>query len=413
MKASLPSNETGRLQALSKYEILDTAMESAFDDLTRLAASICGVPMAMVSLIDRDRQWFKSKIGIEICETSRDFAFCAPHIRFYAGAPLIDPDGFALGTLCLIDYIPRHLSVEQQEALVVLSRQVMMQLTLRRNLVALRESTTRCQIADEAMQQMIGFQKAILDGANYSIISTTKDGIIQTVNATTGRWLGYTAQELIGQTPALFHDITEVKQYAWELSQEMGTTIEPGFEVFVAKAQSGQADERQWTYIRADGSRFPVLLSVTALHDTEDSITGFIGIAKDISDRFLAQKALQASEQKYRSVVDNVKEVIFQTDTTGLWTFLNPAWTTVQVTAFTIAQSLGTSFLDYIHERDHQHSLEVFQSLVLGRQESCRHEVRYLTKWRIEVPFCNYDFSRVSHAINYYIIFGRVNRRLW
>ena len=535
MKALLPSNEAARLEALSKYEILDTAMESVFDDLTRLAAYICGVPIAIISIVDRDRQWFKSKIGIQIGETSRDDSLCAhailqidpliipdtkqddrfadnalvtdnPHIRFYAGAPLIDPDGFALGTLCLIDYVPRQLSHEQQDALVVLSRQVMMQLSLRRNILALQESNNQCQLADAAMQRMVRFQKAILDGANYSIISTDRKGLIKTVNAAAERWLGYTATELIGKTPALFHDAIEVEQYARELSQELGTLIEPGFEVFAAKARSGQADEREWTYIRSDGSRFPALLSVTALRDSCDNITGFVGIAKDISDRilvqealkkseqklalhfqqtpvavvewnlnfeitnwnrsaehifgytateaigrhpagllvpesarsdvdrvmnellgqaggthninenitkdgkkiicewfntplidsygdvvgvasiaqdisdrFIAEKALHESEKKYRTVVDNVKEVIFQTDTTGLWTFLNPAWT--EITEFTINQSLGTNFLDYIHECDRANNLELFQLLIQGKKEYCRHEVRYLTKY--------------------------------
>jgi PAS domain S-box-containing protein len=546
VKAPLPSNETARLQALSKYDILDTTIESVYDDLTRLAAYICGVPTATISLVDRDRQWFKSKIGIEVGETPRDDAFCAhvilqtkpliipdtqqderfadnplvtgnPHIRFYAGVPLIDPDGFALGTICVIDYVPRQLSIEQQDALGVLAQQVMTQLNLRHNLLALQESTNQCQLADEALQKIVRFQQGILDGANYSIISTTKDGIIQTVNAATGRWLGYAATELIGQTPALFHDGAEIGQYAWELSQEMGTTIEPGFEVFVAKARRWQADEREWTYIRSDGSRFPVMLSVTALRDTDDNITGFLGIAKDISDhikvqealkkseqklalhfqqtpvavlewnlkfeitkwnrsaesifgysleeaigshaagllaplsarsevdrimtqlltqaggthninenitkngktiicewfntplidnygdvigvasiaqdisdRFNAEKALQEKEKKYRTVVDNVKEVIFQTDATGAWTFLNPAWT--EITDFTIDQSLGTNFLDYIHPQDRQENLEIFQLLMQRQQEYCRHEVRYLTnyggyRW-IEVYAC-------------------------
>ncbi len=535
MKAPLPSNEAARLQAVNKYEILDTARESVFDDLTRLAAYICGVPIATISIVDRDRQWFKSTVGLKICETSRDNAFCAhgilqteplivpdaklderfadnplvignPHIRFYAGAPLIDPDGFNLGTICVIDHVPRQLNNEQQEALVVLARQVMTQLRLRRNLVDLEESTTQCQIADEALQQTIRFQQAILDGANYSIISTNRDGIIQTVNATTGRWLGYPTPKLIGQTPALFHDEAEVAHYARELFQEMGFTIEPGFEVFVAKARRGQVDEREWTYIRSDGSRFPVMLSVTALRDSYDNITGFIGIAKDISDRisalealkkseqklalhfaqtpvaivewnlnfeitnwnraaesifgycpqaaigrhpagllvpesarsevdrvmtqlltqvggthhinenitkdgrtivcewfntplvdsdgevvgvaslaqdisdrFSAEKALRASEQKYRTVVDNVKEVIFQTDAAGLWTFLNPSWT--EITEFTIDETLGTNFLNYIHEGDRQQNLELFLPLIQRQKEYCRHEVRYLTKY--------------------------------
>jgi PAS domain S-box-containing protein len=535
VKAPLPSNETARLQALSKYEILDTAMESVFDDLTRLAAYICSVPTATISLIDRDRQWFKSKVGLEISQTSRDNAFCAhvilqidplivsdaelderfadnplvtgaPHIRFYAGAPLIDPDGFALGTLCVIDYVPRQLSNEQQEALVVLSRQVMTQLNLRRNLVALQESTNQRRLADEALQQTVRFQQGILNGANYSIISTTTDGVIQTVNDTTERWLGYNNTQLIGQTPALFHDKAEVAQYARQLSQEMGTNIKAGFEVFVAKAQCGQADEREWTYIRADGSHFPIMLSVTALRDRQGNIIGFISIAKDISDRvfvqealkkseqklamhfaqtpvaivewdlnfkitnwnraaesifgycaqeaighhaagllvpeaarnevdrimtellkqaggnhhinenitkdgrsvicewfntplvnsygnvvgvaslaqnisdrFNAEKALQASEQKYRTVVDSVKEVIFQTDAAGLWTFLNPAWT--EITEFSTDESLGKNFSSYIHESDRQQNIELFQSLIQRQQEYYRHEVRYLTKY--------------------------------
>ena len=149
-----------------------------------------------------------------------------------------------MGILCVIDYVLRQLNNQQLNALVVLSRQVMTQLNLRLNLVALRESTIQCQQADKALQQVISVQQAILDGANYSIISTTIDGIIQSVNSATGRWLGYSTTQLIGQTPALFHDGAEVVQYACELSQEMGTTIEPGFEVFVA-TRCGQADERK------------------------------------------------------------------------------------------------------------------------------------------------------------------------
>ena len=161
MEASLPSNEIVRLHALFEYEILDTFPELMFDHLTRLAAHVCRTPTAVISLIDADRQWFKSKVGMDATETSRDVAFCAhailepdllvvkdasqderfsnnplvttdPKIRFYAGAPLITPDGFKLGTLCVIDYMPRDFEIKQQEALIILARQVVAQLELRR-----------------------------------------------------------------------------------------------------------------------------------------------------------------------------------------------------------------------------------------------------------------------------------------
>ncbi|HYG35716.1 MAG TPA: GAF domain-containing protein, partial [Clostridia bacterium] len=168
MEAALPPNEAQRLEVLKRYQILDTPNESDFDDVVRLAAQICQVPISLVSLVDRDRQWFKGRYGLEVTETPRRISFCAhtilqhglpmevpdatqdprfadnelvtgePHIRFYAAAPLVTPDGYALGTLCVIDRQPRHLSPEQQEALRVLGRQIMMQMELRRRMAELR-----------------------------------------------------------------------------------------------------------------------------------------------------------------------------------------------------------------------------------------------------------------------------------
>ena len=165
----MSANDAARVGALQKYAILDSEPEQAFDDLTLLASYVCKTPIALISLIDGNRQWFKSKVGISATETSRDIAFCStaiqqpdvfvvpdalqderfrtnplvvsdPNIRFYAGAPLINEDGYALGTLCVIDRAPRNLAADQEAALKALSRLVLMQMEFRRNLILLKEA---------------------------------------------------------------------------------------------------------------------------------------------------------------------------------------------------------------------------------------------------------------------------------
>lgn len=168
MSYPVPANEAERLRTLRSYKILDTKPEERFDELTRLAALICGVPISLISLIDTDRQWFKSRFGLDVEETPRAQAFCTHaimqpemfvvpdatkderfahnplvtgplQIRFYAGAPLAARDGHVLGTLCVIDHEPHILSEAQKEALKIVGRLVIANFELRRDLQELKD----------------------------------------------------------------------------------------------------------------------------------------------------------------------------------------------------------------------------------------------------------------------------------
>ena len=174
-RAIMLSDEEKRLKALRIYNVLDTAPEDRFDGLARLASYICDTPVALVSFIDKDRLWFKARVGLEISQLSRDQSFCAhainqpeslfmvpdatqdarfaanplvtsaPHIRFYAGVPLVTPENQLVGTLCVIDMVPRELNLPQQEALRTLAYQVVTQLEIQRKIDKLEESDEQLQ----------------------------------------------------------------------------------------------------------------------------------------------------------------------------------------------------------------------------------------------------------------------------
>jgi anti-sigma regulatory factor (Ser/Thr protein kinase) len=180
----MDDNEVRRLEALRSYRILDTDPERGFDDLSLLASYICRTPIAVISLVDGDRQWFKARTGLAATETAREVAFCHhaikqpdlfvvpdalederfrdnplvvsdPNIRFYAGAPLITPEGQALGTLCVIDRKPRMLSPDQMKALEALRDQAIAQLELRRNLIDLKQALKARDVAEDRQGELV------------------------------------------------------------------------------------------------------------------------------------------------------------------------------------------------------------------------------------------------------------------
>ncbi len=182
IEAPIPEIEFQRLEELRAYDVLDTEPERAFDDLTLVASRLCDVPIALVSLVDEDRQWFKSKQGLAVCETPRGVAFCShailqpesamvipdatkdprffdnpivtgePRVIFYAGAPLVTATGMALGTLCLIDNRPREISPEQVDSLRALARQVVGQLELRKRCNELRELSEQLERSNRELK---------------------------------------------------------------------------------------------------------------------------------------------------------------------------------------------------------------------------------------------------------------------
>ena len=238
--APLPANEAVRLKVLQECQILDTLPEPIFDDVTRLATQICNTPVALVSLVDANRQWFKSKMGLDVTETSRDLAFCAhtilqpeilivpdalqdqrfannplvtaaPHIRFYVGVPLLTTEGQALGTLCVIDFVSRELSCQQLEALQTLGRQVVKLIELRRHVLSEKEHSAGNQLAAKQRQQFFNWVTAgfgiasiillFIGGVSYRSLN----GLVTTSNA------AVRSHRVVEKLEQIFSDLKDVE----------------------------------------------------------------------------------------------------------------------------------------------------------------------------------------------------------
>jgi PAS domain S-box-containing protein len=350
MKAVLSDHEKKRLAALYQYQILDTPAEAVFDDLTSLAAQICDTPIALISLVDAERQWFKSKLGLRLSETERSVAFCnhailqneplivedarkdprfantalvngEPYIKFYAGAPLITSDGLALGTLCVIDRIPRKLTSKQITALQKLSRQAVSQIELRKNLVGyeraeslliaqkrilevITTSTSINQALNAVTEQQKEILQTIFDRIPVMLGFFDQQGKLQMVNREWVNVLGWSLEELQESPDILtkFYPDPEYRQEVWE---------------FIEKAE-----DRQWRNFKTlvkDGRLLNTSWANVRLSDGRT-----IGIGQDITDRLKAEKSLHESEERFRLLVNGVKDyAIFMLDANGYVTSWN------------------------------------------------------------------------------------------
>lgn len=207
-KAPILSNETLRLQALLDYQVLDTPSECKFDQIVEMASKICGTPIALVSLVDSERQWFKAKYGLDASETPRDVSFCGhaihqsevfvvedsllddrfsdnplvvggPQVRFYAGAPLISPKGEAIGTLCVIDMRPRELNPDQLSFLKTLSEQVIAQLELQKTL---RQSQAHFTELQQLTKTVLVQRERLYHADKMAVLGEMASGLAHEIN---------------------------------------------------------------------------------------------------------------------------------------------------------------------------------------------------------------------------------------
>lgn len=326
--APLPQGEQQRLEVLRECALLDSEAESAFDDLARLAAHICGVPMAAVSLVDQHRQWFKSRIGVAATETPRDISFCAhailkpeamvisdawqderfrdnplvtsaPHIRFYAGAPLELGGGQRIGALCVIDTVPRELTASQLESLSALARQVVAQIDLRNKVAALEEARTRQSLFEQQLQRFNDEMMALI-ALRTRELQSERDraalyfdvaGNMMVVSDTTGR------------IERANHRVSDVlcRPNSSLQGQDWFELCFPADERDAARSffcdligeESGSDRRFRGRVVTADGSTRTISWHTTRLADERGQIKGLLGVGEDITARLAAEEHLR------------------------------------------------------------------------------------------------------------------------
>ncbi len=362
MKAPLPPDEAARLEALHDYAILDTAPESDFDDITLLASQICETPIAMVSLVDRDRQWFKSKVGASESEMPRDISICAhgilhggvfvvpdaladarfaasplvtegARVRFYAGAPLISPDGHALGMLCVWDHVPRELSAAKLAALQALSRQVVALLELRRSLTKLQVAKQSLLQAHDRMEAQVRQRTAEIlreKNLNQGIIDSLP-GLFYLIdeNARFLRWnealgvvSGYSTAEISGLSALDLFRGADKSLIAGKMQQVFATGEAVVEAAFVAK----------------DGTSTPYLFN--GKRSEYEGRPCLIGLGIDITDRKRAELELA---QTHQQLVTASRQAGMAEFATGILHNVGNVLNSVNIASTCVADSLRRS----------------------------------------------------------------------
>ena len=293
--APLPQDEQERLAELKKYNILDSEPETIFDGMVQLASYICQTPIAAISLIDTDRQWFKSIVGIDATQTPRDVAFCAhailqddvfivpdalkderffdnplvssgPEIRFYAGIPLITSNGYHLGTLCVIDTVARELHKKQLEAIKTLADSVMAHLDLRLSHTEIRKYVDELQLS-----------ATIFESASESIVVTDHENFIITANPAFSAITGYAIEEVIGKTPRILKSGKQDEKFYQKMWNQLNET--------------GYWDGELWNR-RKNGEEYAEWLSIKVVYNEDGSKRMHVALFSDITEKKMADELI-------------------------------------------------------------------------------------------------------------------------
>jgi len=383
MRATLPpipTNESARLSALNRYHILDTPPEEAFDDIARIAAVLCQTPMALITLVDKHRQWFKAAIGIEAREMPRECSFCAhtinrptelmmvpdatadqrfsqnplvkgaPHVRFYAGAPLVTPEGLALGALCVVDRQKRELTPTQQEALRVLAGQVMSRLEQRRILT------------DLALRLETAQRLAHIGDWQIDIVNNRHDWSDEIF-----RILGVSRETFV---PTLMSALTCVHR------EDRRRVHQFEYALRTSKA----AMEIKHRIVRPDGQVRHVRTHVEVIRGVDGQPQRFTGTLEDITESKLAEEALHESEKRYKLVSRATSDVLWDWDLTT-----NTLWRSDGLkTVFGFTTDEVEPVIDWwtkrLHPEDRDHVVNGLHRAIDSGQEAWTDEYRLLLK---------------------------------
>ncbi|UMY16553.1 PAS domain-containing protein [Methylobacterium organophilum] len=397
--------DAGRLAALDGYDILDTPPEPDFDDIVLIASRLCVAPTALISFVAEDRQWFKARVGFEPCETPLAQSVCAhaleqsgilvipdlaadprtrantlvtgpPHLRFYAGAPLVTPEGYGLGSLCILDTHPRPggLSPAQMTGLEALARQVMVQLALRRSVEA-RDADLARRSREE--RELRASAAALAESALRLRLAVEATGVgIFDYDLVTGTliWDART-REMFGLGPE--DPVSYEGAFLPGLHPEDRARTDAAVRAALDPAGSGVFD-CEYRTVAADGNVLRWIAARGRLTSVEGRPTRFVGTVRDISAERRAQAEILASEERYRLVTHATNDAIWDWDLVADHVLWNEAllaaygWDPARIAP------TGGWWLDHIHPEDRAGVEADIRAVIAGRAMDWRHEYRFL-----------------------------------